>query len=148
MRHTASIIDMGRRYDADTQCEAGRLGHVEAGAQGPTAMAEFAARPDQRRLAAVRAFRSPTTDVAHGRIETRTCALLNLDTTPDEFADLPGRRQAFRITRERSVQRTGKHAVETTWGLTSLTPARAGPAEVPALNRGHWEIENRLHYVR
>lgn len=89
-----------------------------------------------------------TTDVAHGRIETRTCALLNLDTTPGEYAHLPGRRQAFRITRERTVQRTGKHTVETTYGLTSLAPARAGPAEVLALNRGHWEIENRLHYVR
>jgi hypothetical protein len=52
------------------------------------------------------------------------------------------------ITRERTVQRTGKHTVETTYGLTSLSPARAGPAEVLALNRGHWEIENRLHYVR
>ena len=25
---------------------------------------------------------------------------------------------------------------------------RADPAEIPALNRGHWEIENRLHHVR
>ena len=32
-----------------------------AGAQGPTAIAEFGARLDQRQLAAVRAFRSPTT---------------------------------------------------------------------------------------
>ncbi len=24
----------------------------------------------------------------------------------------------------------------------------AGPAEILALNRGHWEIENRLHHVR
>ncbi len=76
-----------------------------------------------------------TTDVAHGRIETRTCALLNLDTTPDEYADLPGRRQAFRITRERTVQRTGKHTVETTYGLTSLTPACAGPAAEPEHDR-------------
>ena len=89
-----------------------------------------------------------TTDVAHGRIETRTCALLDLTAVSKEFADLPGRRQAFRIVRERTVQRTGQHTVETAYGLTSLTPARAGPAEVLALNRGHWEIENRLHYVR
>ena len=89
-----------------------------------------------------------TTDVAHGRIETRTCALLDLPASADEFANLPGRRQAFRITRERTVKRTGKQTTETTYGLTSLTPARAGPAEILALNRGHWEIENRLHYVR
>ena len=89
-----------------------------------------------------------TTEVAHGRLERRTCALLDLETVSQEHADLPGRRQAFRIIRERTVQRTGKHTVETAYGLTSLTPARAGPAEVLALNRGHWEIENRLHYVR
>jgi len=89
-----------------------------------------------------------TTDVAHGRLERRTCAVLDLETVPQEYANLPGRRQAFRIVRERTVQRTGQHTVETTYGLTSLTPARAGPAEVLALNRGHWEIENRLHYVR
>ena len=89
-----------------------------------------------------------TVDNGHGRLETRTCALLNLETVAAEYAALPGRRQAFRITRERTVQRTGKHTVETTYGLTSLTPARAGPAEILALNRGHWEIENRLHYVR
>ena len=65
-----------------------------------------------------------------------------------EFANLPGRRQAFRITRERTVRRTGKQTTETTYGLTALTPARAGPADILALNRGHWEIENRLHYVR
>jgi len=38
--------------------------------------------------------------------------------------------------------------VSTQYGLTSLGPERAGPAEVLTLNRGHWEIENRLHYVR
>ena len=92
------------------------------------------------------AFR--TVDKGHGRLETRTCALLNLDNVNPEYANLPGRRQAFRIVRERTVRSTGKHTVETTYGLTSLSPARAGPAEVLALNRGHWEIENRLHYVR
>ncbi len=46
------------------------------------------------------------------------------------------------------MQRTGKHTVETTYGLTSLAPAGTGPAELLALRRGHWEIENRLHYVR
>ncbi len=29
-----------------------------------------------------------------------------------------------------------------------FSPDRAGPAEVLALNRGHREIENRLHHVR
>ena len=34
------------------------------------------------------------------------------------------------------------------YGITSLTPAEADPARLLALNRGHWSIENRLHWVR
>jgi len=42
--------------------------------------------------------------------------------------------------------RTSK--TETVYGLTSLTPEQASPAELLGYNRGHWEIENRLHHVR
>ena len=92
------------------------------------------------------AFRSA--DKGHGRLELRTCSLIPLDGLDDDLASLPGRRQAFRIVRDRTVRSTGKHIVEASYGLTSLGPAQAGPAEVLALNRGHWEIENRVHYVR
>ena len=37
---------------------------------------------------------------------------------------------------------------ETVYGLTSLPPQRASPEQVLAYNRGHWQIENRLHHVR
>ena len=67
---------------------------------------------------------------------------LALDGFPDELAALPGRRQAFRIVREQQVVRTGKTSVQTVSGLSSLGPERAGPEELPALNRGHWAIEN------
>lgn len=33
-------------------------------------------------------------------------------------------------------------------GITSLTAWQANPADVLAGNRGHWEVENREHYVR
>ena len=32
--------------------------------------------------------------------------------------------------------------------MTSLSPKQAAPEQVLAYNRGHWQIENRLHYVR
>jgi len=32
--------------------------------------------------------------------------------------------------------------------VTSLGTKKADPARLLALNRAHWEIENRLHYVR
>lgn len=34
------------------------------------------------------------------------------------------------------------------YGVTSLAPAQADPARLVALHRGHWAIENRLHWVR
>ncbi len=37
---------------------------------------------------------------------------------------------------------------EVLYGITSLTPAAASPARLLALHRGHWAIENKVHYVR
>jgi hypothetical protein len=54
--------------------------------------------------------------------------------------------QVWRITRERIVR--GRTTVETVCAITSLKPEHAGPAQLLALSRAHWAIENRLHYVR
>ncbi len=89
-----------------------------------------------------------TVDKGHGRLEERACAVVPLDGVHDDVAALPGRRQAFRIVRRRTVVKSGKTSEETVHGVTSLPPQRAGPSEILALNRGHWEIENRVHYVR
>jgi hypothetical protein len=37
---------------------------------------------------------------------------------------------------------------EVVYGITSLATTRAGPARLAVLVRGHWEIENCLHWVR
>src|SRR5262249_22988968 len=37
---------------------------------------------------------------------------------------------------------------EIVYGLTSLEPPWADPVRIASLARGHWQIENRLHYVR
>jgi len=37
---------------------------------------------------------------------------------------------------------------ETVYGITSLSPQKAAPSRILLLNRGHWGIENSLHYVR
>lgn len=50
-------------------------------------------------------------------------------------------REIFHIT-------SAKHTVERVYLITSLARAEASPAQLLALNRGHWGIENRLHYVR
>lgn len=44
--------------------------------------------------------------------------------------------------------RTGQTSREVVYLITSLPPERADAARLLALNRSHWGIENRVHYVR
>ena len=37
---------------------------------------------------------------------------------------------------------------EVAYGITSLSPEKADAQRLLSLNRGHWCIENRLHWVR
>lgn len=60
--------------------------------------------------------------------------------------DWKGVAQVCRITRERVIR--GKKTVESACAITSLKPEHASPAQLLALSRAHWAIENRLHYVR
>jgi hypothetical protein len=45
-------------------------------------------------------------------------------------------------------RRRGRWRTEVHYKITSLPPARAGPAALLRSSRGHWAIENELHYVR
>ncbi len=44
--------------------------------------------------------------------------------------------------------KSGKTHQETVYGVTSLRPQQADARRIGELVRGHWEIENRLHWVR
>jgi predicted transposase YbfD/YdcC len=54
--------------------------------------------------------------------------------------------QVFELERVR--EQAGKSEVEVAYGITSLTRAKAPAADLLTYARGHWGIENRLHYVR
>ena len=54
----------------------------------------------------------------------------------------------MRRTCRRINARSGLVETETTYGITSLPRALAGPQQLEQFWRGHWTIENRLHYVR
>ena len=86
-----------------------------------------------------------TVEKGHGRLETRTlartCAL-------NDVVDWPGVGQVLRRTCQRIILKTGEVSEEVTYGITSLGWQEAGAAQVEALWRGHWGIENRVHYVR
>ena len=84
-------------------------------------------------------------DNGHGRIETRrvqTTMLLN------DYLHWPSLQQVIRVERETLILATGHRRHEVVFALTDLAPAHADPATLGALIRGHWAIENRLHWVR
>jgi predicted transposase YbfD/YdcC len=60
--------------------------------------------------------------------------------------DWPGAAQVFRLVRRRRTK--DADTTEVTYGITSLSRGDAEAAELLRLARGHWGIENRLHYVR
>jgi predicted transposase YbfD/YdcC len=87
----------------------------------------------------------PRTEKGHGRLETRTLTCGNAHI---EDVDWPDVQQVVRRECERIVLKSGKRSYEVTYGMVSMTPAEAGAATIEQLWRGHWTIENPVHYVR
>jgi predicted transposase YbfD/YdcC len=86
-----------------------------------------------------------TSDRGHGRVERRA---LTRSTALVGYLTWPGHQQVFKLVRSRTRLRTGECAVETVYGSTSLSAARADAACVLARVRAHWVIENGSLYVR
>jgi len=86
-----------------------------------------------------------TIDIGHGRIEQR-----NITTSEAlvGYSDWPGLAQVFELGRHVIIQNTGEERVEVVYGVTSRRPERATPGHLLALVRGHWQIENKSHWVR
>ncbi len=81
----------------------------------------------------------------HGRLETRT---LERSAALNDYVIWPRVGQVLRRTCERIQLKTGKRSCEVTYGVTSLPVEAATARQVERLWRGHWTIENRVHYVR
>ncbi len=82
-------------------------------------------------------------DKGHGRIERRrivTSTLLN------DFLDWPGVGQVYQLTR--TVTRRGKTTTEVEYGVGSVPRELANAETINQWRRGHWGIENRVHWVR
>ncbi|POX58712.1 ISAs1 family transposase [Streptomyces sp. Ru62] len=85
-----------------------------------------------------------TRATAHGRDEIRrikTC-------TVARGLDFSHAAQAVQVVRRRQTVTTGKVTLERVYGVTSLRPHQAAPTDLASWVRGHWGIENRLHFVR
>jgi predicted transposase YbfD/YdcC len=89
-------------------------------------------------------------ETAHGRREIRTLKVVTIATG----IEFPHARQAVQITRKtrpvstRTGGRKGRWHTETVYAITDLEPHQARPDELAAWIRGHWQIENGLHWVR
>ena len=117
----------------------------------PTLLAEVQAvlAPVTRREAQVQQRRSTwTVNRGHGRLENR---FLLLAAVSPEAVRWPGVAQVFLLERRR-YRKPGKggepvESREIVYGITSLGGHEAGPETVLRLQRGHWSVENQVHYV-
>lgn len=85
-----------------------------------------------------------TTDIGHGRIETR-----KIWTTPrlNDYLDFPHVRQVFVIERQVTHKKNNKTTTEVAYGITSKDTYEASPADILKTNRNHWCIENSCHHI-
>lgn len=97
--------------------------------------------------------------MAHGRREQRTLwaiahpgVLAWIGCTGTHQTPWPHVRQLCRVERQRTPvwhdRAPGPTASEVVSFITSLPPERADATPLLRYQRGHWQIENGLHYVR
>ena len=84
-----------------------------------------------------------TVDKGHGRLEVRH---LVASTELNDYLDWPGLAQVLMV--ERVWWERGERKTAVRYGITSLPPAAADAHRLLVLVRGHWQIENGLHYVK
>jgi hypothetical protein len=84
-----------------------------------------------------------------GRSETRTITVA-CSTAVDlaRYTGFTGACQVFSLHRCFISRKTGLFWEQTVLGITSLSSKQATPADLLALVRGHWSVENKSHYVR
>ena len=80
----------------------------------------------------------------HGRRESRTLQLTGVRAG----IGFPHARLAGRIVRNRTETATGETTQEIVYVVTSLGWSDIAPADLATLVRGHWSIENKVHWVR
>jgi predicted transposase YbfD/YdcC len=119
----------------------GRGGHYVFIAKGnqPTLHRQLKALP-WRDIPAVDVTRGK----GHGRLESRTVKTTAVSTG----IEFPHARTAVQVTRRTRSMHGTTWRTETVYAITDLDQAAIRPEEIADIIRGHWHIENRLHWVR
>jgi predicted transposase YbfD/YdcC len=84
-----------------------------------------------------------TIEKGHGRIEERR---LVATSQMKGYLQWPHLEQVFKIERNVEELTTGKKRAEVSYGVTSLSREEASASRLMEIVRGHWGIENGLHY--
>ncbi len=82
------------------------------------------------------------TDRGHGRRTTRTVKVVDVPA----WVEFSGATQIAQL--RRTVTRKGRRSIEIVYLITSADARTAPPAVLATWVQSHWEIENRLHWVR
>jgi predicted transposase YbfD/YdcC len=83
-----------------------------------------------------------TLEKGHGRLEKRHITVSSLLAN---YSDWPGLTQVFKLESQ-FTDALGQTHQEVRYGVTSLLTSQANARRLLALVRGHWGIENVLHY--
>jgi predicted transposase YbfD/YdcC len=86
---------------------------------------------------------SRTVEKGHGRLEERQ---IRVSSELAGYSSWPYLEQVFEFTRTWTSKGVTKQQVR--YGVTSLPPEVGDAARLAALKRGHWQVENGLHYVK
>ncbi|MBC7914347.1 MAG: ISAs1 family transposase [Pyrinomonadaceae bacterium] len=84
-----------------------------------------------------------TLDAGHGRIEKRSCEVINNLTFLDGSQDWKGLKTIAKVLSERIDKKRGKQSEQTRYYISSLP---AEPHAIAKAIRSHWSIENNLHW--
>ena len=84
-----------------------------------------------------------TTEKSHGRIEKRTCKVIEDMDWISKKGQWEGLKSIVCIQSERTVQQTGVKQTEQRFYISSLLTT---PARFNEIIRQHWSIENKLHW--
>jgi predicted transposase YbfD/YdcC len=85
-----------------------------------------------------------TRDQAHGRVEIRTLKAISVR----GLGGFPHVAQVIQVTRKVRDLRARSWRTSVVYAIASLGFQQASPARLADYLRGHWAIENGLHYVR
>ena len=85
-----------------------------------------------------------TVEKGHGRLEKRT---ITVSSMLADYSTWPELTQVFKLESQRTDAR-GTTKTEVRYGVTSLPASLADAKRLLHLTRGHWGIENGLHYRR